>query len=256
MTLPILRQLLISVLVPSALVVLVAGAAEAKSYDDFKAEGAQAVLANSDKLTNDYPTQKWVFEMTVTSGGTRKSMEFEVWQKGANKRLVRFLAPGEVKGMSILSKGSKMYVYSPQTDNVRRVATHALRQNLLGSNLNYSDMSSLNFADQYDATFGDDKGAHQWLELKSKGDAVWETLRVRVEKKTLMVDLIEYYDGAKRVRSQTRSDWKKWDGVPTYRLVTMEDADGGLKTQLKMKSQKIGDDIPDSAFKKKNLVRG
>ncbi len=236
---------------------LLAGAAQAKDWDALKAEGAQAVLAHSDQLTNDYPTQKWTFEMTVVAGSTRKTMEFEVWQKGANNRIVRFLAPGEVKGMSILSKGDKMYVYSPQTDNVRRVATHALRQTLLGSNLNYSDMSSLNFADQYDATFAEDEAGFQWLELKSKGDeAAWERLRARVEKKTQMVDTIEYWDGAKKVRTQTRSDWQKMEGVPTYRLVTMRDEDGGLTTELKMTSQKIGDDIPDSAFKKKNLVRG
>lgn len=242
----------------AAAALLIASAAQAKTWDALKAEGAQAVVTHSDKLTNDYPTQKWVFEMTVHSGSTTKSIEFEVWQKGPKQRLVRFLAPGEVKGMSVLSKGSKMYVYSPQTDNVRRVASHALRQTLLGSNLTYSDMSSLDFSAQYDATFAEEAGAHQWLELRARPDAeaAWERLRVRVDTKTQMLDTIEYFDGAKRVRTQTRTRWEKLDGVPTYRLVTLTDEDGGLKTTLDMKSQEVGSDIPDSAFKKKNLVRG
>ena len=92
----------------------------------------QALLEALDKRHNHYPTQKWTFEMVIQPpSGAKRSVKFAVQQKGS-KRLVRFLEPGSVKGMSVLSKGTKMYVFSPQTENVRLVATSARRQTLLG----------------------------------------------------------------------------------------------------------------------------
>ncbi len=198
--------------------------------------------------------------MTVyPPGGEPKSLKFKVWQKDRTKRLVRFLEPGEVKGMSMLSRSAKvMYVYSPQTDNVRRLAVSARRQTLLGSNLTYSDMASLDFATGYDATIDKETPTHVWLNLTRKADAkrAWERLHVRLSKKTLMVDRVEYLDEGKVVRTQDRTDFEMMDGVPTYRTVTMVDTGSKLKTVLHIESQKIGGDIDDALFKKRNLVRG
>lgn len=201
--------------------------------------------------------------MTVyPPSGEAKSLKFKVWQKDRTKRLVRFLEPGEVKGMSMLSRSaSVMYVYSPQTDNVRRLAVSARRQTLLGSNLTYSDMASLDFATGYDATFDaetPETPKDVWLNLTRKADTkrAWEHLRVRLSKETLMVDRVEYLDGGKAVRTQDRTDFEMMGGVPTYRTVTMVDLGSKLKTVLHIEVQKIGGDIDDALFKKRNLIRG
>lgn|GEM_PF-335972 len=234
--------------------------ARAASFEDMKAKGAQAVLAESDRLTNHYDTQQWSMRMTITpQGSDSRVLEFRVWQKDQRYRLVRFDAPGEVKGLSMLSTGKDvMYVYSPQTDNVRRVASHAKRQTLLGSNLSYDDMGSIDLSEAYAATFGEETATHQWLELKKKPDADvgWETLKVRVDKKHMMADEIAYIEGGKTVRVQTRTRFEKIDGVPTYRQIDMKTLDDGLVTRLEVLEQKIGEDLPKSMFKKKNLVRG
>lgn len=227
---------------------------------ELEAKGAQAMLEAGDKLMNHYPTQLWTFKMTVKSGSSEgKTLRFKVWQKGGKQRLVRFLDPGEVKGMSILTSGaSVMYVYSPQTDNVRRVASHAKRQTLLGSNLTYSDMSTEDLSKLYDATFGEKSADGIWLELTKKSDAdvSWDKLRVKVSRKTTLPEVIEYWDGGKRVRTQERSKYEVMAGVPTYRMVTMRDEQGGLVTTLEMESQEVGLPLEDSLFQKKNLVRG
>lgn len=253
-------------LVPAALALTAlattAGPARAgESFAELEAKGAQAMLEAADKLMNHYPTQLWTFKMTVKPGsGEPKTLRFKVWQKGGKQRLVRFLDPGEVKGMSILTSGaSVMYVYSPQTDNVRRVASHAKRQTLLGSNLTYSDMSTEDLSTLYDASFGEKTDDALWLELKKKPDAdvTWDKLRVKVSRKTTLPEVIEYWDGGKRVRTQERSRYEVMDGVPTYRLVTMRDeGKDPLVTTLEMESQEVGLPLEDSLFQKKNLVRG
>ncbi len=227
---------------------------------ELEAKGAQAMLEAGDKLMNHYPSQLWTFKMTVKpESGAAKTLRFKVWQKGGKQRLVRFLDPGEVKGMSMLTSGSSvMYVYSPQTDNVRRVASHAKRQTLLGSNLTYSDMSTEDLSKLYDASFGEKGADGLWLELTKKAGAEvsWDKLRVKVSRKTTLPEIIEYWDGGKRVRTQERSKYEVMDGVPTYRLVTMRDEQGGLVTTLEMESQEVGLPLDDSLFQKRNLVRG
>lgn len=234
--------------------------ARASDFATFKAKGADAVLAESDRLLFDYPSQQWRFRMTVKAPGDEaRAMVMEVWQKDKTKRLVRFVEPGPVKGLSMLSTGDAvMYVYSPQTDNVRRVAAHARRQTLLGSNMDYDDMAQAGLAQDYAASFGEDTATHLWLELTLRpgADASWRRLRARVDKATTMVDQIEYLEDGKVKRVQTRSKYGLLDGVPTYQHVEMKTVADGLTTTVEMLEQKIGLELPDSMFMKKNLVRG
>jgi hypothetical protein len=45
-------------------------------------------------------------------------------------------------------------------------------------------------------------------------------------------------------------------GVPTYQRVSFVDTATGYSTTMEMLSQKLGHEIPNSVFKKRNLVRG
>jgi len=218
----------------------------------------QTLLEALDKRHNHYPTQKWTFEMVIQPpSGAKRSVKFAVQQKGS-KRLVRFLEPGSVKGMSVLSKGTKMYVFSPQTENVRLVATSARRQTLLGSDLSFSDMATIDLAPSYTASVVSSKGDRIWLELTRKegSEAAWATLRLGVNKKHALIEVIEYWDGGKKEKEQTRTDFGLVSDIPTWKTITMTDVATGHKTTLNMLKQSIGEDIPDKVFTKRSLVRG
>ncbi|MFT5430217.1 MAG: outer membrane lipoprotein-sorting protein [Myxococcota bacterium] len=217
-----------------------------------------ALLAALDKRHNHYPTQKWDFEMVITpSSGAVRTVTFNVWQKGT-KRLVRFTGPGDIKGMSVLSRGSnKMYVFSPQTGNARSIAAHAKRQTLLGSDMGFDDMSQLDFAPSYSAVVTKSDATHVWLDLTATSDdANWKKLRLRVDAKHAMIDRIEYLEDGKMVKLQERTDFAVIDGVPTYKTITVSRPGNRGSTALKMLTQKIGDDIPNRVFTKRSLVRG
>ncbi|MEC8023460.1 MAG: outer membrane lipoprotein-sorting protein [Myxococcota bacterium] len=224
---------------------------------DALSQTPQGLLEALDKRHNAYDSQKWTFEMTVIPvSGSKRSMKFDVMQKGS-KRLVRFLSPGDVKGMSVLSKGRTMYVYAPQTENVRRVATSARRQNLLGSNFTYADMATVNLAPEYNATVGAAADDHVWLELnkKAESDAAWPKLRLRINKKHALIEVVEYWDAGKKVKTQHRTNFTVVGGAPTWKTIIMS-SEGGLKTRLEMLSQKINEPIPNKVFSKRSLVRG
>ncbi len=241
-----------------AMLFTTAATASTPDINALKGKGGAAVLEAVEKRTYDHPTQKWTFKMTIADkGGSSRHVKFSVWQK-REKRLVRFLEPGDVKGMSVLSTGSgDMYVYSPQTDNVRRVATSARRQTLLGGDMTYDDMASIALTPVYDVGLGEDTATHLWLELtaKSGADVAWPKLRIRIDKKAALMDVVEYWDG-KKVREQSRSGFSDSWGAPVHRLVTMKDVATGHATTLEMLDQKIGEPIADDVFSKRSLVRG
>ncbi len=219
------------------------------------------MLAEADRLANHHGTQRWRMRMTIRPpGGDAKTLVFRVWQKGQRKRLVRFDEPGDVKGLSMLSASKTvMYVYSPDTDNARRVGTSARRQTLLGSNMNYEDMASVDLSNDYEARFdGPADAGRRWLTLKRKAasEASWDTLRVGISTKTAMAEVIEYYEGGELARVQTRSGFEVLGGVPTYRDIEMKSVDTGLVTELHVLEQEIGLDLPDKMFKKRYLIRG
>ena len=256
-TTPRLMRALVSSLALSALLPSVVAAAE---LDGILAKGADALLVEADKRQYGQSTQHWTFRMTVKAPGSEpRPVELEVWQKDRVKRLVRFTAPGEVKGLAMLSDGpSAMYVYSPQTDNVRRVAAHAERQTLLGSNFGYSDMAATDLSLLYRAEVGEATGTHQWLVLTKKdgADAEWQKLKVRIDKDKVMIDRIEYLEGDKVVRVQERTGFEVIGNYGAYRKVSMKTLGSGLETTMEMLSQEIGIPLDDGIFKKRNLVRG
>ncbi len=227
--------------------------------DATKAEGAAAFLARVD-ANETANTAEFKFTMTLTpKSGSKRVIKFSVWQRNRTQRLTEFTEPGELKGMRILARGgNKMWVYSPQTDNVRRVAAHAQRQPVLGSDITYEDMGESSLAANYDAAFAEDKGGHQWMELKKKADASasWEKLRIRVDKKLMMFDRVEYFEKGEKIRLQVREEPKNDGGKMSFRKLTIKDLKSGHETELRMDDQAVKKDLPATMFIKRNLVRG
>ena len=255
-----MRTLLIGVLV--ALIWPMGGvwAADTPQFDTVRKQGAEAVLVLADKRHNDFETRQWRFRMVLKpKGGESRSMLLSVREKNRSLRLVRFEAPGDVKGMSVLIRGKKtMYVYSPQTDNVRRVASHARRQTFMGSDLTFDDMSQIDFSVDFSATFGKETTTHIWFDLTRKVGSVtqWKRLRIRLDKKWFLLDRVEYFEDTRLVKTQKRYAPKQDGDVAYYSKVVFTDVASGHKTAIIMLSQKINMHLPDSLFTKRSLVRG
>ena len=59
----------------------------------------------------------------IRDGAVTKHLEFTVKLKGMRMKLVTFTAPGDVRGMAVLTNAQgHMYVYIPAYKRVRRVA--------------------------------------------------------------------------------------------------------------------------------------
>ena len=95
--------------------------------------------------------------MTIqTSTGEERTFLYETFSKGkGDKSLIKYLEPSRVKGQSILmlNDANDIWTYFPRTKRVRKLATHARKQKLEGSDFSYEDMGGGDeFREEFKAT--------------------------------------------------------------------------------------------------------
>ncbi len=227
--------------------------------------GATRMLEQVDK--NHSPFQDQTIETNmVLNGGTHRNVTytFTTYTKGNDKRSVRFHSPADMRGMGVVMKGrDEVYARLPDSNKVRRVGTHSKRQSFYGSDWAMDDMGMVNMAMDYDIVkiidLKADNNTHVTLELKIKPttDLPYPKLVIKIDKKRLLMDYIEYYnESGKHLKTQYRDTLKDLgNGYELYTHITVVDAATKHKTENNVFSEKINQNIPDETFSKRWLVR-
>ena len=78
--------------------------------------------------------------MIVHGRRSDRTMKAESWIEGSDKSFSEYLAPAREKGTKMLKLGDQLWMYSPQSDRIVRIAGHMLRQSMMGSDFSYEDM--------------------------------------------------------------------------------------------------------------------
>jgi len=85
-------------------------------------------------------------KMTITTtSGQERTFISESWTKDrGEKNLVRYLEPARVKDQAVLmlNNADDIWMFFPRTQRVRKLATHAKKQKMQGSDFSYEDMGS------------------------------------------------------------------------------------------------------------------
>ena len=116
---------------------------------------AQEILNTMQETMNPEQAQG-IMEMTImTSSGDERTFKYETFSKNqGEKSLMKYLLPSRVKGQTILmlNDGDDIWVYFPRTKRVRKLATHAKKQKLEGSDFSYEDLgASDEFIEEYES---------------------------------------------------------------------------------------------------------
>lgn len=230
----------------------------------FLAKGPMALLQESDKRHNPF-TDQVILTRMVLNGGVHKDVEylFNTYTKGENRRAVRFHKPTEMKGMGVVIKGrDEVYARLPDSDKVRRVGTHAKRQSFYGSDWSMDDMSMIYLSKDYTPKLLDakaDNNTHVKLELtKNAGvDLPYNKLIIKIDRKLLLIDYIEYYDENNNyVKLQQRYEPKVLGGgYLVYTHIKVTDVKTKHQTENFVEEEKINQNIADDTFSKRWLVR-
>lgn len=225
-------------------------------------ETADALLSRIDRQNNAFKDAFFHFKMRIIESSGVREVEFETKQKGNQKRIVRFLAPADVKGMGFLSESADvMYALLPAFGNrIRRVGTHQLKQSFMGSDLSTSDMAVIDIAPLYAPKIAGTEGELTILDLTLRPgkESEYPRLKMWVDAKNATIGKIEYYDAAgKKLRTAERLNFVQ-DGPGHYspgKMIYTDHRRGNHQTELILIKSKVDNGYTDDEFTQRALSR-
>jgi outer membrane lipoprotein-sorting protein len=209
-----------------------------------------------------YTTIEYDGEMIIEYQNRRYVKTMKAWARGDTDSFIQFTNP-EDAGPKYLKKGPRLYVYSPDTEEVMLISGHMLKESMMGSDLSYEDtINNDTLSSRYNPVLSGSElvnGRDCWvLDLAAKK---------RTEsypKQKLWID--KQYGDVMRMEFFALSGAK----LKEFALVKVETISGrrfpveyemrdllrkNSKTTLVMKNVVLDRPIADSVFSQRNLER-
>lgn len=243
-----------ALLVALLLITVLGGAARAMDGE------AAALLDRMDRAVAGAANKVWICRMrSIGTDGNVREGRFLMLQSSGDKRILRFLAPADMRNTAMLALGKgELYVYLPADRRVRRLGSSALNQTFLGSDFYAEDLGSVRLHDDYDARITGKSGNEVHVELSPKHSSQWSRIVAIVGDHDLITRM-EFYDPkGKLSRTWTRayerqkSKYEAW--VPSRMLMVNE-----LTKHATELIVEVGDSekpITDDIFSLRALQRG
>ncbi len=229
-------------------------------WGNLMAQDAQSIVAKADAVVNAPKTQKAVMKMLLTDkNGNEKNREAAFLQKGTEKRIMRFTAPADQKGIAFLSLPDDIqYLYMPAFHKVRRIASHVKNTKFAGTDFTYDDLSSFEYAKDYDAKLVDQNDKNWILKLTPKSGVKkdYGKLKMWVRKDNYYPEKIEYYDkGGNLWKTMERRQIEKVGKYWVSKEMEIKDVKENHSTKMQLKDLRFDIKISDKTFTKRYLKR-
>lgn len=219
---------------------------------------------------NDLMNQETIYatmRMTIiTTSGKERTFEYESWSKArGEKNLVRYTKPARVKGQAILmlNNADDIWSYFPRTKRVRKMATHAKKQKMQGSDFTYEDMGS---GDAFITDFNNKRLKDEKMEgydcykielaKKKDVDSHYSRLVMWIIKENFVSVAIDYYDEDdpdRWLKRLVQYDIKEIDGIPTGMRMIMYNKEDNTQTSMEILTCKYNVTLKDEMFTEREL---
>lgn len=229
--------------------------------------GKDIIKRANDLLNVDTSYAKSKMTILTTSGNTR-TFVYDSWSKNkGEKNLIRYLEPARVKGQAtlMLNNADDIWMFFPRTQRVRKLASHAKKQKMEGSDFSYEDMGGGDaFIDDFEPKrLGDEKmeGFDCYkLELvrKPEADVSYSRLMMWIIKDNFVPVVIDYFDendGELLLKRLVQSDIRIIDEIPVAMKIVMHNEIDNSRTEMEMLEVKFDIDIKDDMFTERELKK-
>ncbi len=223
---------------------------------NLKAQTGQQILNKVDRVTTQANDVYQKLKITLIDKHGRKQERIaELWQKGTNKRLFRFISPAAYRGIGILSlPNNVMYLYMPAYGRVRRIAASIKNQKFAGTDLSYSDMEAKKYSDRYTAKLIKSDDQYYWLQATPKDKkSSYSKVILKVKKSDYTPVYAEFYDKGghkiKTMSTQFVKNGKYW----TAKKITVKDLKTQHTTIMTTLQVKYDQGLSDNIFTTRNL---
>lgn len=219
----------------------------------------QAVDRN-ERLESSRSTGK---QIITTSSGSERTLEMEMYTKDQNdKQLTVYTGPARVRGDKILmlDDGDDIWFYTPKTDRVRHLASHARRQKVQGSDFAYEDMAAGNWEEDFTHSLSGHEtidGNECWhiTSVPTPEGPGYARLESWVDKQTYVPIRVDYYEEDGILKRLTMSDIEEFDGHWVPKTMHMENLRDGGETTIVLEEMEVNIDLDDGMFTTNYLKR-
>jgi outer membrane lipoprotein-sorting protein len=221
---------------------------------------AAELLARIDAATAAPRDQDFEASLILSDkAGNRSERTLLIQQKGADRRMARFLSPADQKGISVLSlPDGSIYLYLPAYKKVKRIASHVKNSSFAGTDFTYEDMEAVRYADKYTATLGPADGQHYVLDLAPRDgqQTPWSRLRLWALKDSFLPVTLEYYDRKGTLaRRMTSAAVEKIKGYWVAREREMHDLAADHRSRMVLTNIRFDSGLADELFTTRYLER-
>ncbi len=226
------------------------------------------IIQKVNELMNQQTVQAEAMMTIVTSSGQTRTFRYLSYSKDkGEKNLVVYTSPNRVAGQKILmlNNADDIWAYFPRTGRVRKLATHAKKQKMQGSDFSYEDLGSGNsFVTDYESKRLEDENIEGFecykVEMlrKKDSDASYSRLMVWVIKENFVPVVIDYFDEndpSRLLKRMVQSDIKVIGGVPTGMKIVMYNKQDNTQTSMEFLSVQYNIEMDDKMFTEGGLRR-
>jgi len=213
-----------------------------------------------------YATIEYEGEFVIEYQGRRYVKTMKAWGRGNTHSFIEFTNP-EDRGTKYLKRDGRLFVYSPDTEEVMLISGHMLKEAMMGSDMSYEDtLDNDTLSSRYDPVIA----GSETVTINGGGRDSW-ILELKSKKKT------ESYPSRKLWIDKENGDLLRYElyalsGVKLkeYNLLKVEVIAGrrfpvegemrdlmrkNSKTTFVMKNVVLDKPIADSVFSQRNLER-
>ncbi len=241
--------------ISTALVVLgLLGAAPAAAQD-----GAE-VLERIDSTLNAFRDMAAIQRMTlIDPDGREKIRVLDVYQKGPDRRLVKFQTPADVRDVGFLRLAEdQMYLYLPAFRRVRRIASSIKNEAFMGTDLSYEDLSRTRYGDDYRVVEASRDGERHLLTLAPRpgADVSYGKIEMEAQHETWVITQMALYDHDGRLtKTVAASDVALVDRYWIARHIEVQTVKDGHRTVLELQDLEFDRGLADDFFSQRQLKR-
>jgi len=195
----------------------------------------------------------------IDKDGKKNERRSEMYQKGTEKRLVRFLSPADQKGIGFLTLPCDiMYLYLPAFHKIRRIASHVKSQTFAGTDLTYEELSEFRLTIDHNPQMVREEGAAWVIKLipRDKKDKDYAYLLANYRKDNYYPEKIEYYDkNGKVYKIIERKEIKTIKGYWMSMRMEVKDLKRSHSTISIIDKVELDIGLKDDVFTKRSLIR-
>lgn len=208
-------------------------------------------------------SQRYEGTLEVTSGQNRVASKrwnyIRSGSYGQSKSILRFTAPADVKGVSLLivnhpDRASDQWMWRPQIGRDQRIALQDRSTRFFGTDFSFEDLEERDI-DQYDyKLLGEDNGAWK-IESRPRKASQYTYSYFWVQKDRYTFQRVESYDKKGLARVIQYEDYELIKGIWTARTLEVEDVTRKSRTVLRYEKLEYNIPFKDEEFTLQALRR-